>query len=51
MLAGKFSAGEIRKESFSGIALSPKKFAGNTSKKGNFVTRLTSSVYIINAKQ
>jgi hypothetical protein len=40
-----------QKRKFSSMILSPKKVARNTSRKGNFVTHLTSSEYMINAKQ
>jgi hypothetical protein len=36
----------VKNESFRSIMLSPKKVARNTSRKGNFVTHLTSSEYM-----
>jgi hypothetical protein len=49
--ADKLSAGETQNESFRSIILSPKKAARNASRKGSFVTHLTSPECMINAKQ
>jgi hypothetical protein len=49
--ADKLSTGETQKENFRSIILSPKKVVRNSSRKRNFVTHLTSSEHMKNAKQ